>query len=221
MKTVVIKLGGSLITPDKIDIEFVKEFRDLIKGYLDKFKFIIICGGGRTARKYRDALNYLGVEDFKDLDLMGIAATRINAELMKFSFQKLSHNKVIHDFTSKVKFDKVLFACGWKEGHSTDYDAVMFAKQYGADKVIVLSNVPHIFTADPAIVEDAKPIKSTTVGEYLEIVGEKWTPGRNVIVDPSAAKSLDKGMELIVINTLDKLNSVLSGKKFEGSTLSA
>ena len=55
-KMVVISLGGSLIVPEEIDWEFVRDFKVLIEEQIAKgFKFILITGGGRTARKYIDA----------------------------------------------------------------------------------------------------------------------------------------------------------------------
>lgn len=41
-----MSLGGSLIVPGDIDIEFLKEFRILIEKYISKgYKFVIYCGG--------------------------------------------------------------------------------------------------------------------------------------------------------------------------------
>ena len=51
-ETIVISLGGSLIVPEEIDVEFLKKFRDLILAQVEKGKkFVIITGGGKTCRK--------------------------------------------------------------------------------------------------------------------------------------------------------------------------
>jgi len=50
-KVVVISLGGSLIIPDKVDVNFLSNFKKVIKNNLGKYKFIIVCGGGSIARK--------------------------------------------------------------------------------------------------------------------------------------------------------------------------
>ena len=47
---IIISLGGSVIIPDKLDPSFIKRFRNLIKTYSKKHKFIIITGGGKLAR---------------------------------------------------------------------------------------------------------------------------------------------------------------------------
>ena len=55
---VVISLGGSLIVPEKININFLKKFRKLILDYIKKNnKVVIMCGGGRTARYYIKEVN--------------------------------------------------------------------------------------------------------------------------------------------------------------------
>jgi rhodanese-related sulfurtransferase len=40
---------------DNVDFKFLKEFRELINKHKDK-KFVVVCGGGSTARKYILAL---------------------------------------------------------------------------------------------------------------------------------------------------------------------
>ena len=56
MEKIVISLGGSLIVPDKIDYEFLDEFKDTIRKHYKTHKFIVVAGGGSIARKYIEAL---------------------------------------------------------------------------------------------------------------------------------------------------------------------
>ena len=54
MKPIIISLGGSIVVPDKIDYNFLKKFRALILKHVKKGKrFVLICGGGATARLYQ------------------------------------------------------------------------------------------------------------------------------------------------------------------------
>lgn len=54
MKTIIIKLGGSLVVPNEIDVSLLKEFRRIIEDYTKKgFRFGIVVGGGKTCRKYQ------------------------------------------------------------------------------------------------------------------------------------------------------------------------
>ena len=56
-ETIVMSVGGSLIVPGGIDTTFLKDLKQFIdfettsKGR----RFIIIAGGGRTARNYQEA----------------------------------------------------------------------------------------------------------------------------------------------------------------------
>ena len=56
-KIVVISLGGSIIAPPEgIDIKFLQNFKKLILSFVKKgMRFIIVCGGGSTARRYQAA----------------------------------------------------------------------------------------------------------------------------------------------------------------------
>ena len=55
-KRIIISLGGSLLVPDAIDTAFVQQFKDFIVSYIEKgYTFILVTGGGRTARRYIDA----------------------------------------------------------------------------------------------------------------------------------------------------------------------
>ena len=95
-KTIVISLGGSIIVPERIDVPFLKKFKQIIMG-LQADRFVIICGGGKIARDYQEAAKATAVIRTEDLDWIGIAATRLNAELVRSSFGDEAHEKVIHD----------------------------------------------------------------------------------------------------------------------------
>ena len=86
-EVIVISLGGSVIVPDKIDIVFLKAFRRLIRDYLKKYKFIIVTGGGKTARNYIDAAGKICRINNEDKDWLGIHCTRLNSHLLKTIFE--------------------------------------------------------------------------------------------------------------------------------------
>jgi len=55
-KTIIMSLGGSVIVPDKIDINFLKNFKKTIEKFIKKdYRFVIHCGGGKIARIYQNA----------------------------------------------------------------------------------------------------------------------------------------------------------------------
>ena len=104
-ETIIISLGGSLIVPEEVDAEFLKEFRDLILEDSGKGKkFIITVGGGRICRKYQSVAKELSLPSNEDLDWIGIASLKLNAELLRVIFGENAYEKVVSDLREKVDF---------------------------------------------------------------------------------------------------------------------
>ena len=228
-KTIVISLGGSLIVPDEIDAQFVKNFKKLIITYIKKgYKFVLITGGGKTARKYIDASVQVGNSSVTDddKDWLGIHATRMNAHFLRTIFRQYAHPRINtnpHDLEDFYNFkESVLVAAGWRPGFSTDYDAVVLSKYMSIKKIINLSNIDYVYTKDPKKFPDAKKIEKTTWKEFRKIVGNKWTPGLNAPFDPIASKiAQEEGMEVAIMNGKDLINleNYFKGKKFKGTVI--
>jgi hypothetical protein len=85
METIIISLGGSLIIPDKLDTNFLKDFRDLIgKLYATVAMFLRGYGEEKTDKIiYNDAENLFNAikfnqkADFKYINLITIVIKRI------------------------------------------------------------------------------------------------------------------------------------------------
>jgi uridylate kinase len=216
MKKVIISLGGSVIIPDKIDFVFLKKFRDIIKRH-SKTKFIIICGGGKLARNLqRKAAK--GTSE-SDLDWLGIYATRINALSVK-DILDVKH-RVITNPNDEIKTkENVLVAAGWKPGFSTDYDAVLLAKNINAQVVVNMTNVDYVYDKDPKL-KGAKAIKEITWKGLRKIVGSEWKPGLNMPFDPIASKEAEKlKMKVIILGKdLENFENFLNGREFKGTLI--
>lgn len=226
-KTIVISLGGSLIVPAEIDWKFVKQFKKVIEDGISKgFRFIIVTGGGKTARKYIEAGARVGDIDNEDKDWIGIHATRMNAHFIRTIFKKHAHptiNKNPYDLESFLKAkESVLIAAGYKPGNSTDYIAVLLAKHFDVKKIANLSNIDHAYDKDPNKFKDAKKIKEIGWAEFQKIVGNAWDPGANAPFDPIASKLAAKeGMEVTILNgkKLGNFQKYLHGEKFTGTII--
>lgn len=226
-KTIIISLGGSLIVPDEINSAFVKEFKNVIEEEISKdYRFIIITGGGKTARKYQEAAEKIGGIDNEDKDWLGIHSTRLNAHLLRTIFKEHAHpiiNKNPFDLEGFLKAkESILVASGYRPGNSTDYIAVLLAKQFGAKKIVNLSNIDYVCDKDPRTNPDAKKIKDISWPEFRKIVGDTWDPGANVPFDPVASKTAaEEGMEVVILNgkNLDNFKKYLDGEEFVGTTI--
>ena len=222
-KTIVMSLGGSVIVPDKIDISFLKDFKKTIETYVGKgYKFAIYCGGGKIARDYQKAASGILKLDNQVLDWIGINATIMNAEFVKALFGDYADNEVVRDPTKKIAFNKkIIIAAGWKPGWSTDYDAVLLAKNLGADIVVNMSNVDYIYDKDPKKHKDAKKIKRISWKDYRKISGDKWEAGLSLPFDPVAAKEAEKSKlkAAIIGKDLENFEKVLDGKEYRGTLI--
>lgn len=224
-KTIIISLGGSLIVPDEIDCQFIKNFKKLIISYIKKgYKFIIITGGGKTARKYIEASVKVNAVTSDDKDWLGIHATRMNAHFIRTIFRSHAHPKINtnpHDLEDFYNFkESVLVAAGWRPGFSTDYDAVVLAKYMDIKKIINLSNIDYVYNKDPRKFPDAKKIEKISWKDFRKIVGDKWDPGMNAPFDPIASKiAQEENIEVAIMNGRDLMNiqNYFEDKKFKGT----
>lgn len=214
-KTVVMSVGGSLINPGQIQIDFLKR----LKSFIDKapYKFILVCGGGRPAREYIAAAKDFGVNN-KGRDFTGIAATLLNAELLRNIFKA----PPVQREPKMLKFGKVLVAGGWLPGCSTDYDAVLWAKKYGAKHVVNLSNTDYVYTKDPHKFVDARPLKKLSWSNYKKMIGKKWSAGTSAPFDPVASRAAEKfRLRVFCINgqKLSELNKAMKSQAFVGTVI--
>jgi len=224
MSKFVLSLGGSLIYPEKIDVEFLKAFRVLILRYVDKNEFYIVTGGGRLAREAQAAVKSAGEVSGENLDWLGIAATRVNAELIKSLFGEAANAEIIYDpNVLPLEKKRVYVGGGWRPGWSSDYAAVLLAKTVGAKTLLNLSNIDYVYDKDPRENPDAKPIEKMSWADMRLIVGGEWKPGANLPFDPMACKLAEKnGISVVVMNgkNFDNLEKYFQGQAFSGTTLS-
>ena len=231
MKLTIISLGGSIIAPDKVDSTFLKALRENIRGYLERHedaKLVFVAGGGAPARIYQEALRSVrGDEADQGLqDWLGIKATHINAMLIKAVFSDFVEDDVVTDPTAEdIRFSgRILTAGGWKPGFSTDTDAVYLARRFNADRIINLSNIKKVYTADPRTDSTATPIDSISWKDFRAIVGDEWTPGKNAPFDPVASRLAEEsGLTVICADgrNIENTIAILEGRPFEGTIIGA
>lgn len=225
-KTLIISLGGSIIIPKpaQVDVKFLKKFRRLILDFVKKgTRVVIITGGGKINKLYNESAKKVAKIKDIDLDWLGIAFTRANAELIRCLFGQAAHPEVITNPTAKIiSSKKILVGCGWKPGCSSDKDAVLIAKNLRAKAIVNLTNIDYVYTADPHEDKTAKPIKQMTWSEYCQLIGGKWLPRLNTPFDPIASRSAQKlGLEVTIMNgvNLSNFKKFLSNKKFKGTVI--
>jgi len=223
----VLSLGGSLVVPEGIDIQFLTEFSEFIRKQVSekKRRFFLVVGGGATTRQYQKAAQTVkgGEIDNDDLDWLGIHATRLNAHMIRVIFRDIAHSHVIKHYEIIRKVDEpVVVAAGWKPGWSTDYCAITICQDYGIKSAINMTNVDQVYDKDPKKFPDAKPMVHMKWKEYCDIAGDKWIPGMNLPFDPIASRlamELDVKVRILNGRNLENLARALDSESFKGTTI--
>ena len=224
METIIISLGGSLIIPNEIDVDFLKVFRKLIISEVKKEKrFVIITGGGSICRKYNEVAMQISKPTNNDLDWIGIASLRLNAELLRVVFGEYAHAKVVKNLSENFSFNKpIVIGSAYKPGHSSDWNAILVAKKIKAKRVINLTNIDFAYDKDPNKFKDAKKIERIKWQEYRKLIPKEWTPGIHTPFDPIASRMAEKErIEVVIMNgrRIDNFTKYLLGKNFSGTTI--
>ena len=223
-ETIIISLGGSLIVPDQLDTDFLKSFKNLIISQVAKGKkFVIITGGGKINKRYNDVAREISNPSDADLDWIGIAALKLNAELLRVIFADYANNKVIENLSQNFQIEKsIVIGSAFEPGKSSDWDAVHAAKTVGAKRIINLSNTDYVYDSDPKINPSAERIEHITWTEYRKIIPTEWTARLNSPFDPIASKMAEElGLEVDILNgkNISNLEKCFNGDVFIGTTI--
>ncbi|MBR9704197.1 UMP kinase [Candidatus Pacearchaeota archaeon] len=225
MKKIIISLGGSLICPEKLDVVFIRKFKELIEDYTKKdFLFFIVCGGGKLCRDYQNSANELRKLSNEESDWLGITATKLNAQFIKSIFKEdLVFDEVIDNPQVAINTKKkIIIGSGYKPGCSTDHDAVLLAQKQNTDTIINMSNITHVYDRDPKTNTKAKKLEMISWKVYREIISDTWSPGLNTPFDPTASKKAESlGLKTYIIGSdLDNLKNIFDDKEFVGTAIS-
>lgn len=222
-----MSVGGSLIVPDQIDTGFLASFKEFMKTAVAKGdrRFVIIAGGGRTARRYQEAADTVHSLNKEDLDWIGIHATRLNGHLLRTILKDIAYPVMVtnpDEILDVPKDAMVIIASGYRPGASTDLRAVQIARNIGATKVINLSNIDNVYTADPKKHPEATPIEDITWDEFRKLIPEEWDPGLSSPFDPVAAKEAEmNNLEVACISGVKftELQKYLDNQPFIGTRI--
>lgn len=224
---IVIKLGGSILVPDLPDAEYLKSFREVILKYVEEGKkFLIIVGGGKTARHYMGVLGELGRVGVPQ-DWMGVHSGRLNAQLVRLAFGDEYVYPEIKNFPSEMPelssiTQPIIIGGSGKPGHSFNLGAVNFAEYVGARQIINLSNIDFVYSADPRENPDAVPYPEVDWDTYLTFIPDEWEPGLSTPFDLVASADAKKlGISVIFMKgtELDSFRKFLNGESFLGTTI--
>ena len=216
---IVISLGGSLVVPDRIDINFLKRFKSAVRKC--KHKIVIVVGGGRIARDY---IHALGNKDERVRSLIGMEATRLNALLVS----KFLDNETVPDSMMELKKllrRKNLVVCsslGYKAGMTSDGTAADVARNINADVLINMTNVKGLYNKDPRRFKDARFIPEIGFEDFLKMAEKiRYEPGQHFVLDQIAARTIKRyKIKTIILKEVKDLKKCLKEEKFTGTIIS-
>jgi uridylate kinase len=191
---IVVSLGGSLLTKELTSANFNKYAEVLKKLRKDGHKLVVVCGGGKVCRQYRDVAKELDGDNIL-LDWIGIQASHMNAFTLIAALGNDAYPKSLRTVEEvKTNFGNKILVCGGNlPGCSTGYDATLFAEAINADLLIKASDVDGVYSTDPDEDPNAKKYDRLTHDEFLKIIKQNpQIPGEYRLFDLKATKLIRK-----------------------------
>lgn len=228
-KIIIISLGGSLIVPNKVNSEFLNKFKKVIQKNKRKYKFIVVCGGGSTARTYIQGLENEKINSKrKELlqSYLGIASTRLNARLLTYFFGEEAHQGIPHNMKqikNLLRIHDIVF-CGalrYAKDQTSDGTAAKLANYFNSD-FINLTNVTGLYDKNPKKFRSAKFIPEISHKDFLKMAKKiTFKPGQHFALDQTAAKIIKKYniTTYILGGDVKQLDNLLNSKHFIGTRI--
>jgi uridylate kinase len=226
MEKVVVSIGGSILIPGKEDHIFIKALVNVLKDVSEKKQVMIVCGGGRTARYYTNPGKALGGDTYQ-LDMMGIGATRLNAELLRMALGEYAYDKVpltVDEAADAMSSGKIVVMGGTEPGHTTDAVATMAAGKIGCKRVVNGTSVDAVYSDDPKNDPDAKRFTELTIEELSKIVYDEHDAGRSSVFDPLGVKlAMRDHIDILVVNgrDLEDMRNAMLGNVIKGTVVNS
>jgi uridylate kinase len=224
---VVVSIGGSIVAPPNLDTTFIDSLAKLLVEVSKERKIFCVTGGGWIARQYIEAGRQFGADE-EELDLIGIAATRMNAQLLIAALAKYAEVPVrpLASVDATVESSEgynISVMGGTYPGHSTDYVGVELAVRCGATRFVNATNVDGIYSADPNLVATAEMYKDVSIDALIKMMGVEWKmAGTKTVIDGPALKLIrDKRVPTFVVNGRNppELRRALTGQPFHGTLI--
>ena len=219
--SVVVSIGGSILVPGSNDSEYISKLASMLKELSQHVRLAVVCGGGRTARYYAETGRELGGDTYQ-LDILGIGATRLNAQLLALALGDMPNRipESAQETARNAKVGKVAVMGGTEPGHTTDAVAMMVASHMDADRVVNATSVDAVYTDDPCKNPDAVRIPEMTIGELGDIVYKEHGASKSSVFDPLGVKiAAEKRIDIMIVDgrNLDELRKAILGEKFNGT----
>jgi uridylate kinase len=220
-----ISAGGSIMIPDAPDVAYIRQFASEVVALSKTFRVFVVVGGGRLARNYIQAARQLGADE-SSLDHMGIDATRLNARVLVAALGESALGRIPYDFDDALEasmFHPIVVMGGTHPGHTTDAVAVMMGERARAKRVLILTNVDGVYTADPRVDRTAKRIDKMTAAELVALTSTSTSEaGSTGVIDAMGCKIIQRSRipaSVLHGRDFDALRAAADGRPFKGTLI--
>jgi len=204
---IAISIGGSLIT-NNFTSENIKKYADVLRKLKRKgHRIMVVVGGGKTARDYINIGKGL-TNNHAFLDQLGILATHLNALLLICALDEDVYPFIldyVDEIAKAMPSNKILVCGGGEPGHSTDWDAALFAEFFNADLLINATTSDGVYDSDPKKNPHAKKFKRLNYDQLFQIMEQHpQEPGKYALFDLAAINLIKRSkIKTIIIDGND------------------
>ncbi len=202
---VVLKIGGSLFFDGtNFNANRVKDFAQMVTNSPEIQA--IVVGGGSIARIYIQGARALGASE-AECDLLGIAASRMNAQLLIRAIGENAYPRVpesVEEFSKARATGKITVIGGLQPGQSTTSVSVIIAEFLHADRLIVLTDVDGIYDKDPRKFPNAKRFSTITLEQLQKVLqsgagAKQAAAGEYQIFDPVSSEIVKRSQLAVLL----------------------
>jgi len=220
----VVKIGGSILFDDQnqINNKLVSKYAKTIRNVFSesKKKCAIVVGGGKIARKYISSARSLGATEAYN-DVLGIEAAKLNARLIISALGDLAYPDPPENFQEFQDLfaltDKILVCGGFQPGQSTNAVAAVIAELTKAEKLINLTDVDGVYSADPDLSPDAKLLREISINDFISLIASHETKaGQYPLFDNTAVQIVQRSkikLQFVNGNNPENLKKAILNEK--------
>ncbi|MEM0030883.1 MAG: UMP kinase [Desulfurococcaceae archaeon] len=200
LNTITLKITGKAFD----DPSLVKNYIDVFAELLEKYKLLVVTGGGQSARRYIEIAEKIGIESNYWLDLIGIWASRINGLMLISALSNYAYPSTpssIEEALVALKHSKLVVMGGLIPGQSTASVLLQMAEAIGTRRVFYYSAIGKVYSKDPNKYPDAAPFSIITASELKSILEQRILPGEYALIDTKALDiAIRSKIEIQILN---------------------
>ena len=223
MDRVVISVGGSVLADTATRPSYLRDLSRCLTACTRTARLFVTTGGGPIARSHITAGRSLGISE-RALDLVGIQATRLNAQLLAAAMRGRSNTEIpttVEDAVRMGSRHRLVIMGGTEPGWTTDAVAARLAVAVKASHLVNATAVDGVYDKDPKRISTAKRYDRLTYPQLVRLVGRGHRrAGPNIVFDPIAARLVARHrIPVFVVDGrhLANLGRAILGEPFDGT----